>query len=160
MAKIVKHRLAHICILVKDIDKAIEHYSNILCAVAPQLLEQKVAKQEAFAGKDRYVTAFFPAVGNGCDIQLLQPLDPESPLYKRLEQHGEGIHHIAFTSSHLEDTFQQLKEKGVSLHGDEFIRDVNNPSLRWAWVLPRYAHGVLIEVMDSYKLEQGLLTRD
>jgi methylmalonyl-CoA epimerase len=160
MAKAVKHRLAHICILVKDIDQAIEHYTNILGAADPELLERKIAKQECYAGKDRYVTAFFPALGDACDIQLMQPLDPASPLSKRLEQHGEGVHHICFTSSHLEDTFQQLKEKGVSLHGDQFVVDVENPTLRWAWILPGYAHGVLIEVLDSYKLVDGILTRD
>jgi len=154
-----KERLAHICILVRDIDRAIEHYRNILEAVAPHLLESEIAKQECFAGKDRYVTAFFPAVGEACDIQLLQPLDPESPLYKRLEEHGEGVHHIAFSAPHLEDAFQQLKEKGVSLHGDEFISDVGNQSIRWVWVLPKYAHGVLIEVMDPYKVVDGVLNR-
>ena len=160
MAKPLKHRLAHICILVKDIDLAIEHYTNILIAAAPKLLQQKIAKQECFAGQDRYLTAFFPAAGDACDIQLLQPLDPESPLGKRLEQNGEGVHHICFTSSHLEDTFQQLKDKGVALHGDQFIVDVDNPTLRWAWILPKYSHGVLIEVMDSYKLVDGILTAD
>jgi len=156
----VKHRLAHICILVKDIDRAIEHYSNILSATAPALLERQVTKQECYAGEDRYITAFFPAAGDACDIQLMQPLDAASPLGQRLEQRGEGVHHICFTSSHLEDTFRQLKESGVSLHGDQFVSDAGNPNLRWAWVLPQYAHGVLIEVMDSYHLVDGLLTRD
>ncbi len=160
MAKSVRHRLAHICILVRDIDQAIEHYTNILSATAPELLAQKIAKQECCAGKDRYLTAFFPALGNACDIQLIQPLNPGAPLYQRLEQHGEGVHHICFTSSHLEDTFQQLKESGVLLHGDQFIADASNPTLRWAWILPRYAHGVLIEVLDSYKLVDGVLTKD
>ena len=32
MADKVKQRLAHICILVKDIDQAIKHYKNILGA--------------------------------------------------------------------------------------------------------------------------------
>jgi len=147
--------LAHICILVKDIDRAIEHYKNILGAVSPQLLKEMVNKEERFAGKDRYVTAFFRAPGSGCDIQLLQPLDPQSPLYKRLERHGEGLHHIAFASSHLEDTFQKLKGKGVSLHGDQFIFDANAPDTRWVWITPQYAHGVLIEVMDEYKPIDG-----
>ena len=160
MAEPVKHRLAHICVLVRDIDQAIEHYTSILSAVAPHLLERPIAKQESFAGEDRYLTTFFPAVGDACDIQLIQPLSPESPLYKRLEQRGEGVHHIAFTSSHLEDTFRQLKENGVTLHGDEFIVDVDNPGIRWVWVLPKYAHGVLMEVMDDYKLVEGMLTRD
>ena len=151
----VKQRLAHICILVKDIDRAIEHYANILGAVSPQLLKEKVAKEERFAGKDRYATTFFRAPGSGCDIQLLQPLDPESPLFKRLEKHGEGLHHIAFASSQLEDTFQQMKKRGVSLYGDQFIFDANAPDTRWVWIMPKYAHGVLIEVMDEYKPIDG-----
>jgi methylmalonyl-CoA/ethylmalonyl-CoA epimerase len=147
----VKQRLAHICILVKDIDQAIKHYQNIFGAVSPQFLKEEVTKKECFAGEDRYVTAFFNGPGDDCDIQLLQPLEPGSPLFKRLEMHGEGLHHIAFASSRLEDTFQQLKQKEVSLQGDQFFFDVNAPSGRWAWITPRYAHGVLIEVMDEYK---------
>lgn len=155
MADMGKQRLAHICILVRDIDQAIDHYRNILAAASPQLLEEEVTKEECFAGEDRYVTAFFRAVGSACDIQLLQPLVPESPLFKRLEKHGEGLHHIAFASSHLDDTFRQLKEKGVSLHGDQFIFDANAPNTRWVWISPQYAHGVLIEVMDEYKVMDG-----
>jgi methylmalonyl-CoA/ethylmalonyl-CoA epimerase len=146
-----KQRLAHICILVKDIDQAIEHYRLILGAVSPSLLVQEVVKEECFAGKDRYVTTFFRGVNEACDIQLLQPLEPGSPLFQRLEKHGEGMHHIAFASNILEETFQKLKEQGVKLHGDQFISDVNAPGTRWVWITPQYAHGVLIEVMDEYK---------
>ncbi|MBI5966949.1 MAG: VOC family protein [Deltaproteobacteria bacterium] len=127
MAGIIKQRLAHICILVRDIDQAIEHYTNILGAVCPLLLKEGVAKEER----------------------------PESPLFKRLEKHGEGLHHIAFASTQLEDTFQQMKKKGVSLHGDQFIFDANAPDTRWVWIMPQYAHGVLIEVMDEYKPIDG-----
>ena len=151
MSDAVKQRLAHICILVRDIDQAINHYTNILGAVSPELLKRGITREERFAGKDRYVTAFFRAPGIGCDIQLLQPLDSESPLFKRLEKHGEGLHHIAFASSRLEDTFQQLKKKVVSLHGDRFIFDADTPDTRWVWITPQYAHGVLVEVMDEYK---------
>ncbi|GAF96594.1 unnamed protein product, partial [marine sediment metagenome] len=48
--------LDHVCILVKDIDQAIEHYTNILSVTAPQVLEQKMEKQESLAGEDRYLT--------------------------------------------------------------------------------------------------------
>ena len=152
--------LDHVCLLVRDIDQAIENYTKILSVVAPNLLEQKVEKTEAYAGEERYLTAVFHAPGEGCNIQLLQPLNPESPLYKRLERYGEGLHHICFTSSHLEDTFQRLKENGVSLHSDRFVADVEKPTLRWTWILPGYAHGVLIEVMDSYKAVDGQLVPD
>ena len=151
MKDTTKQRLAHICILVKDIDQAIAHYANILGVVSPQQFRKEATRETCFAGKDRYVTAFFHAAGDACDIQLLQPLDPESPLFKRLEKHGEGVHHIAFASSDLKDTFEQLQGKGVSLPGDQFFFDENTPDTRWTWIMPSYAHGVLIEVMDEYK---------
>jgi methylmalonyl-CoA/ethylmalonyl-CoA epimerase len=69
----------------------------------------------------------------------------------RLEKHGEHIHHLAFSSLHLENTLKKLKTKGVALHSDDLIFDANNPSLRWNWILPQYAHGALIEVMDELK---------
>ena len=138
--------LEHVCILVKDIDQAIEHYIKILRATAPDLLEQKLEKKEMYAGEDRFTTVFFIASGDGCSIQLLQPLNPESPLYKRLEKYGEHIHHLAFSSPLIEETFKCLKENEVSLHADEFVIDKYDPSQKWVWILPRYAHGALIEV--------------
>ena len=160
MAKKIEHRLAHICILVKDIDLAIEHYKRMLQAVAPQMLERPIAKQESYAAGQRYLTAFFPAPGAACEIQLLQPLDADSSLGRRLAQYGEGIHHICYSTASLEDTFKQLKEQDVSLHGEQFVADENNPDLRWFWILPKYSHGVLIEVIDNYKLVEGMLKRD
>ena len=149
-----KQRLAHICILVRDIDQAIKHYTNILAAVSPHYLRERVSKEEHLAGKDRYVTAFFRSGGEGCDLQLLQPLNQDSPLYQRLQKVGEGVHHFAFTTSNLEGTFQELKEKRISLHGDEFICSAENPRIRWMWILPSSAHGALIEVMDDYSAER------
>jgi len=40
---------------------------------------------------------------------------PKSPLFMRLEKHGEHIHHLAFSSLYLENTFKKLKTKGVAL---------------------------------------------
>jgi len=156
MAKTV----AHICILVRDIDQAIEDYTNLLSMVAPQLLERKVVKQERYAGTDKYITAFFSAEGDGCDIQLLQPPDQQSPLYKRLEKRGEGIHHIAFTSSHLEDTYQQLAENGVALNVDEPAQETTGSGasdIKSFFILPGHAHGVLVEMIDKYKVVEGKL---
>ena len=157
MAKTV----AHVCILVADIDRAIEDYRHMFREVSPGLVEQEVVKQERWTENEKYITAFFGAVGGGCDIQLLQPPDHQSPLYKRLEKYGEGVHHIAFASSHLEDTYQHLKADGISIsdrlysehpHGDD------TTDVRHFWVLPRSAHGVLVEMIDDYEVADGMLT--
>ena len=143
--------LDHVCVLVKDINQAIEHYRSILSAVTPGILEQGFEITEALGGEDRFLSVVFNALGDGCNIQLIQPINPESPLHKRLERHGEHIHHIAFTSSHLETTVQLLIDEGVSLHpgGKQLLYDVNNPTTGWTWISPQYAHGALIEIMDA-----------
>jgi len=151
--------IVHICILVKDIDKAIEHYTTITGVVSPQMLKRKVVRQERFAEDEKYITAFFDG-GDGCDIQLLQPPDEQSPLYKRLQKHGEGVHHICFASSHLEDTYRMCKEKNISVNDsiiDERAEGSNKTDIRHFWIMPQYAHGVLIEMIDDYKVVEGLL---
>ncbi len=158
MAKTV----AHICILVRDIDEAIEKYRSILSVVSPDLLKGKVVKQKRSADSEEYITAFFGAPGDACDIQLLQPPDKNSPLYRRLETHGEGVHHIAFSSSHLEDTYKELKEKGIAVN-DHLVAE--SPSekaemdMSHFWILPKYSNGVLIEVIDSYQVRGGFLIK-
>ncbi len=157
MAKTV----AHICILVADIDKAIEDYREIFRTVSPGLVQRDVVKQERWAGDEKYITAFFEAPGDGVDIQLLQPPDTESPLYKRLEKAGEGVHHIAFSSSHLEDSYRHLKSEGIAVN-DHLVPERPegdlNTDVSHFWILPRSAHGVLVELMDDYRVEEGLLT--
>lgn len=156
MAKTV----AHICILVADIDRAIEDFSGILSRICPRMLEQKVVRQERWTEEEKYVTAFFEGPGDGCDIQLLQPPDSESPLYRRLQQHGEGVHHVAFASSHLEDTYRDLKDDGICISERlyaEHPQGDDRTDVRHFWILPRAAHGVLIELIDDYTTEGGLL---
>lgn len=157
MAKTV----AHICILVADIERAIEDYRAIFGAIAPGLIEGEVLKQERWAGVEKYVTAFFAAPGDGCDIQLLQPPDTESPLYRRLQKYGEGIHHIAFASTHLEDTYHRLSRDGVTVNDglvSEHPADDDATDVSHFWILPRSAHGVLIEMIDEYRVANGMLT--
>jgi len=55
MAKTV----AHVCILVADIDKAIEDYRKIFGRISPELLERPAVKQIRWADDEKYVTAFF-----------------------------------------------------------------------------------------------------
>lgn len=157
MAKTV----AHVCILVADIDKAIEDYRRILGLVSPELTAGKVVKQERWAEDEKYITAFFGAVGDGCDIQLLQPPDKQSPLHRRLERYGEGVHHIAFASSHLEDTYHRLKAYDVAVNDHvipEHPEGDDDADVRHFWILPKSAHGVLIEMIDEYQTAEGMLT--
>ena len=108
--------LAHVCLLVKDLDEAIEHWTKLLEILDPGQLEQRIVRYDAFeGGEDRMRWATFVNPG-GAEIQLMEP-DPDSPLGRRLAKHGEGVHHVCFTTDNPDEAARRLAEAGVSTSG-------------------------------------------
>jgi methylmalonyl-CoA/ethylmalonyl-CoA epimerase len=57
-------------------------------------------------------------VGNGPNsLQLLEPLSPESPVAKQLENNGGrgGFAHVAFRVARIQQAFDYMKEKGFRI---------------------------------------------
>jgi methylmalonyl-CoA/ethylmalonyl-CoA epimerase len=48
----------------------------------------------------------------GVFIQLVEPLDDESPIAAHLAEHGEGLHHIAFAVDDVPGTAASLADPG------------------------------------------------
>ena len=145
--------LAHICLLVKDLDKAIEDWTKLLEILDPAQLEERIVRYDAFeGGEDKMRWATFVNAG-GAEIQLMEP-DPDSPLGRRLAKHGEGVHHICFTVDNPEETSQRLAAAEISTSG-EVSSDPTMPWQRWTWVLKDSAHGTLVEVARPYVAVEG-----
>jgi methylmalonyl-CoA/ethylmalonyl-CoA epimerase len=146
--------LAHVCFLVKDLDQAIEDWSKILGVLDPAQLEEKIVRYDRFeAGGDEMAWATF-VNPNGCEIQLLSPLN-DGPLGQRLAKHGEGVHHIAFTHPELPKAVEALDEAGVQLTSTELSQDPLLPWQHWTFVSPKSSHGLLVEVAYPYKPVDG-----
>lgn len=77
-------------------------------------------------------------------VELVEPQDTESGLGKFLAKRGEGVHHICFEVDDLDAALARLKEHGAQLI-DETPR-TNSSGMRFAFVHPKSAHGVLIEL--------------
>jgi methylmalonyl-CoA/ethylmalonyl-CoA epimerase len=146
--------LAHICFLVHDLDRAVEDWTKILSVVDPAQLEEPLVRYDQFeSGEDLMVWATF-VNPHGCEIQLCQPLN-DGPLGRRLARHGEGVHHLCFTSPDLPATVAELSEKGVALTSTELSQD---PTLAWQWwtfIAPRSSHGPLVELAYPYRPVNG-----
>ncbi|OJU82381.1 MAG: hypothetical protein BGO11_09225 [Solirubrobacterales bacterium 70-9] len=144
---------AHVCILVEDLDQAVDDWTKILNVLDPGQLEQRLVRYDEFdGGGDGTRWATFVS-DHGAEIQLMEP-DPESHLGKRLAKHGEGVHHICFTTDDPEATSKRLAEAGVAVSGDTNMGP-EMPWQRWNWVLPQSAHGTLVEVARPYKAVDG-----
>jgi len=127
--------LAHIGIAVNKIDEALRVFENTL-----GLELEKTRKFEA-----QRVKIAFLRVGE-TKIELLEPTDREGTVAKFLQKRGEGIHHIAFKVTDIEDTLQKLKEKGITLI-DEKPREGAEGG-KTAFLHPKSTRNVLIELVE------------
>lgn len=127
--------LDHVAIAVQDLDAAVDGYRSRY-NVEP-LYREVVASQ----GVEE---AMIPV--GGSFVQLLQPLDPETPVGKFLSKNGEGLHHIAYAVSSIEAALEHLAADGARLIDTE--PRVGGRGARIAFVHPADLTGTLIELVE------------
>jgi methylmalonyl-CoA epimerase len=129
-------RLDHIGIAVQNVQDALQFFENAL-----GLKLDHVALEEG----GRTEVAFLPV--GGSEVELVETKDADSGLGKFLAKRGEGIHHICFEVSDIEGALARLRENGAQLI-DETPR-TNASGMRYAFIHPKSAHGVLIELYQK-----------
>jgi len=127
--------LDHVAIAVRDLDIAVSAYSDRY-KVAP--LYREVVENQGVE------EAMIPV--GGSFIQLLQPLNPETPVDRFLSKHGEGLHHIAYTVASIDRALSHLKAEGARLIDTE--ARVGGRGARIAFVHPADLGGTLIELVE------------
>ena len=125
--------IEHIGIAVNSLDEAIPFYEEMLglkCYAVEEVKDQKVK------------TAFF-MVGE-TKIELLESTDPEGPIGKFIEKKGQGIHHLAFAVDNVNNSLNELNEKGIQLI-DKTARK-GAEGLNIGFLHPKATLGVLTEI--------------
>ena len=95
-------RLDHVAVVVRDTESALAFYSG--------KLGLSVASSEEVASP--HVKLTYLDAGNAY-LQLVEPLDDQSPLARWLDEHGEGLHHICFGVDDVECELLRLGPPGV-----------------------------------------------
>lgn len=129
-------RIDHIGIAVQSINESLKFFQDAL-----GMKLERVESEES----GRTQVAFLP-VGTS-DVELVEPQAADSGLAKFLAKRGEGVHHICFEVDDIDAALTRLKEHGAQLI-DETPR-VNANGTRYAFVHPKSAHGVLIELYQK-----------
>jgi methylmalonyl-CoA epimerase len=131
-------RIDHIGIVVNDIEEALKVYQHALGLTLAKTQDRP----------DQAVIIAFLPTGES-EIELVQPVTSESGVAKFLQKRGEGIHHICLEVDDIEKTLADLREKGLQLI-DERPR-TGPEGERFAFIHPKSAHGVLIELYEYPK---------
>ena len=128
-------KINHIGIAVNSIDEAVKLYTDLLGLTVEniEVMEDQKAK-----------TAIIP-VGES-KIELIESTDPEGTIAKFIESRGEGIHHLAFEVSNIQDTLGTLVDKGIALIDEKPRKGVENTNI--AFLHPRGTGRVLMEIVE------------
>lgn len=125
-------KIDHIAIAVSDLETAIPHYRDVLGMTF--LGTEEVPSQKV-------KVAMFDI--GGVHIELLEPLNAESPISAYLEKRGGGIHHIALRVDEISEQISDMQTKGVRML-DSDPRPGAHGS-RIAFAHPKSFGGVLME---------------
>ncbi|GMQ85178.1 MAG: methylmalonyl-CoA epimerase [Acidimicrobiia bacterium] len=129
------YNIDHVAIAVGDLDTAIEEFTS-------QYGSEPISREIV---ADQGVEEAMIAVG-GSHIQLLRPLDADSPIGRFLATRGEGLHHVAFAVPDVDEALSHLREGGARLI-DETPR-IGGGGNRIAFVHPASFAGTLIELVE------------
>lgn len=124
-------RLDHVAVLVRDTDEALRFYSARLGLA--------VASSEEIPSP--HVRLTYLDAGNAY-IQLVQPLDGDSPLTVWLDEHGEGLHHICFGVDDVAGAVGELSDPGAEISLGEGRGRVSS------FISAGGSHGVRIECTE------------
>lgn len=83
----------------------------------------------------------------GSNVQVLQPLVPESPVGRFLSKRGEGLHHIAFAVPDIDAALEHLQSTGARLIDSE--PRIGGGGHRIAFVHPSAFGGTLVELVEG-----------
>ena len=97
-------KIHHIGIAVHSLEQALKFYRDTLGL--------PVHKQATI--EEQGVKAALLIIGQS-EIELLEPLSPESPVGRFLERKGEGMHHICFQTPDVASELEGLKGKDIQL---------------------------------------------
>jgi methylmalonyl-CoA/ethylmalonyl-CoA epimerase len=130
----------HIGIAVNSLAEQIPFYRDILRLEFVGI--EEVADQ-------KIKTAIFK-IGES-KIELLEPTSPESTIAKFIEKRGEGLHHIAYQTDHIEQELQFCQEHEIALIDAAPRTGAHNT--RIAFLHPKSTGKVLTEICEEKKTE-------
>jgi methylmalonyl-CoA/ethylmalonyl-CoA epimerase len=128
-------KIDHVAIVVKDLDAAIELYTKTLGF--RELYHEIVA--------DQGVEAVGLEAGDSV-VELLLPLDEDSPIAKYRGDAPTKLHHTAYRVTNIESKLAELQTKGVRLIDERSRKGAHGN--RIAFLHPKSTGGVLIELCE------------
>lgn len=130
----------HVAVVVRSIEASLPRYRQLF-GLEPDLEPRQFASQ-------RVRLVFLPTGPEpaAARIELVEPVDDTSGVARYLAAHGEGVHHVCFTTEDLPAALDALAEREAELIDREPRPGAHGTV---AFVHPRTLNGVLWELLQA-----------
>ncbi len=126
-------RIDHVTIYVKDLQKAINFFSDLFGLVF----------SEPFGPEDQPdVTEVMDPLG----LNLMAAKIPGGPMSRIIEHRGEGLSALTFKVPNIEDAITEMKSRGIRL----VSRGNYGENAKWATFHPKDTFGVLLNLVEYH----------
>ncbi len=131
-------RIDHVAIIVRNIEQALVFYRDTL-GITPSEIKEVPTEQVRIA--------FLPMGGpDGSEIELIEPITPDSSLTRFLEKRGEGLHHICLEVADIDAALAEMQEKGVPVLDQQPRIAAGGRAI---FLHPKGTNGVLLELLEK-----------
>jgi methylmalonyl-CoA/ethylmalonyl-CoA epimerase len=139
--------ICQVGLVVRDIEKTAKAYADVFGMDVPKarITDTEEISHTKYRGKStpaRAKLAFFQ-MGN-VSLELIEPVDGPSTWREFLDEHGEGVHHIAFRIKGMDRVLAYLEGKGISA-----VQRGDYTGGRYAYVDSAPSLGVILELLES-----------
>jgi methylmalonyl-CoA/ethylmalonyl-CoA epimerase len=126
-------QIDHIGIAVRDLDETIAFYRDVMGL--------EVSSTEIFNGMK---VAFLRIADS--ELELLEDMTPDGAIARHIAKRGEGLQHVAYRVSNIEEALAEMRAKGITLIDAQPRPGARNA--RVAFLHPKSTKGVLIEFVE------------
>ena len=130
-------RIDHVAIAVNNVEEAVKQFEKVLRFDDKKFMtvEHEGVKMAMLKLQDT-------------TIEVMEPLNDNSPIKKFLTEKGEGIHHISICADDIEKDVENASNNGIKILGD--IRP-GSYGRRITFIHPKSLHGVLMELCEPHE---------
>ena len=129
-------KIEHLGIAVESIEKSLAIYESLL---GKSCYKTEIVESE-------FVKTAFIHVGES-KIELLEAINPDSPIAKFLVKKGQGFHHVAFDVDDIEAEISRLEKEGFELIHQSPKEGADNKLI--AFLHPKSTEGLLVEICQE-----------
>ena len=134
-------RIDHVGIAVRDLEAAAAFYRRTF---GLQVVARETHKDQ---GVREAMLAVAETAAGASYVQLLEPLEPDTPVGRFLARHGEGVHHVGYGVDDVEAALVAVGAAGVRRIDERARHGSMGASI--AFLHPKDVGGVLTELVQA-----------